>query len=538
MASLALSAMAVPQEFAPLKKVCREVTPPNADDEIIYEVPDGELTYFSRNCMEFAYDWEGVHRNEIKGSVVRQVKADDGTLYFSNPLADFPMHSYLKGSYDADGSIVIEGPQFIYEEYDDWNEVWISFYIVPMKQVVDESGMATYVATDDMKYVLKKTDNGYEAADPELLLGLASYGELTDMEGNPTGEMGYSWRGFGEYDILFSPREGSNGVTPPAGAAIDKWVFQDEFETTLVDVAFDGDDIYLLGIDRGTEGDWVNGWVKGHISDGKVTIPSGYYIGINEAVSYFSYLWGAKIEYEYDDEGNETAIGSPLEEVVFDYDAEGKKLTLRDGYATCSMPEDFYVLTFYEDVSIYSQNRNVDTPPAKPYDLEVQPWDDYFGAGIMRFWIATVDTDGCLLDTDRLYYRFYINGELFTFTPAEYPNLGIDEDMVNVPYYLYDNWDIFSYYNYRTVYFHFELPAEGCGVQSMYINEEGKELFSEITSSGSGVESTVMQPEETSRAYYNLQGQRVDETYNGPVVCRIVYSDGSVKTVKRMRAGR
>ena len=538
MASLALSAMAVPQEFAPLHKVCREVTPPNADDEIIYEVPDGELSYFSRSCMEFAYDWEGVHRNEIKGSVVRQVKAEDGTLYFSNPLADFTMHSWLKGSYDADGSIVIEGPQFVYSEYDDWNEVWISFYIVPMKQVVDESGMATYVATDDMKYVLKKTDNGYEAADPELLLGLASYGELTDMDGNPTGEMGYSWRGFGEYGIKLSTREASNGVTPPDGAAIDKWVYHDEYETVLVDVAFDGDDIYIQGIDRGTEGDWVKGWVKGHVSDGKVTIPSGSYIGINEVVAYFSYLWGAQIEYGYDDEGNEIMTGSPLEEVVFDYDAEAQKLTLRDGYATCSMPEDFYVLTFYEGVTVFNQHRNVDTPPAKPYDLDVQPWDEYFGAGRMGFRIPNVDIDGGLLDTDRLYYRIYFNGELFTFTPSAYSHLGIEEDMVNMPLDLYDNWDIFRAENYVDIFFNFELPAEGCGVQSMYINEEGKEIFSEITSSGSGVESTVMQPEETSRAYYNLQGQRVDETYNGPVVCRIVYSDGSVKTVKRMRVGR
>lgn len=29
-------------------------------------------------------------------------------------------------------------------------------YMLPMKRVVDDSGYATYVATDDMKYVLKK----------------------------------------------------------------------------------------------------------------------------------------------------------------------------------------------------------------------------------------------------------------------------------------------------------------------------------------------------------------------------------------------
>ena len=290
--------------------------------------------------------------------------------------------------------------------------------------------------------------------------------------------------------------------------------------------------IYIQGLDRGVK----DSWVKGRISDGKVTIPSGSYLGINETIAYYSYLWGAKLEYDYDDEGNEIMTGSPLDEVVFDYDAEGKKLTLRDGYAICSMPKDFYLLTLYKDVSVYEQNRNVDAPPAKPYALFVDPWSDYREAGNLGFRIPNVDVDGCVLDTDRLYYRIYFNGELFTFTPSAYSHLGIEEDIVNMPLNLYDNWDIFRAENYVDIYFQFELPAEGCEVQSMYINEEGKELFSEITSSG--VETTVMQPEETSRAYYNLQGQRVDETYSGPVVCRIVYSDGSVKTVKRMRAGR
>lgn len=535
-AFLALPANAMPQDATPLYKVCKAVTPPDADAEIILEVPDGELTCLSRNCTEFSYDWEGVHRNDIKGSVMRQIHAEDGTLYFSNPLADFTMHSYLKGSYDADGSIVIEGPQFVYSEYDDWDEVWINMYMLPMKRVVDESGMATYVAADDMRYVLKKTGDGYEAADPELLLGLASYGELADADGNPTGETGYSWRGFGEYGIQLAAREESNGVTPPDGAVSDKWVFKDPYETTLIDVALDDDDIYILGIDRGTEGDYVKGWVKGHISDGKVTIPSGTYIGINEAIAYYSYIWGAKLEYDEDLE--EVVSGSPTEEVVFDYDAEGKRLTLRGGYAICSMPKDFYVLTFYEDVSIYGQNRNVNTPPDKPYELEVEPWDDYFEAGTMRFRISTFDTDGCLLDTERLYYRIYINGELFAFTPSEYPYLELTEDMVNVPYYLYDNWDIFSSYNYRAIYFHSELPDE-CGVQSVYINEEGKELCSEIVmSEDSGINSAQNFREEASRTYYNLQGQKVDATYNGAVVCRIVYSDGTVKTVKTMRVGR
>ncbi len=532
---MALPTIAMQQEATPIYKVCKAVTPPNENDEIIFYVPDGELTFFSRNCTEFANDyWEGLKRNDIKGSVVRQVSTADGTLYFSNPLADFTMLSYLKGSYDSDGSIVIEGPQFVYDEYDDWTEEVIKMYMLPMKRVVNEEGKGTYMATDDMKYVLKKTDTGYEAADPEILLGLAAYGELADMDGNPTGETGYAWMGYGESGIQLTAHAVENGVTPPADAVLDKWVFKDPYETALIGVALHGDDIYIQGIDRGVQ----DAWVKGKISDGKVTIPSGSYIGINPTIAYYSYLWGTTIEYEYD-EDEEIMKGSPNVEAVFEYDAEGKKLELVDGYAICSMPEDFYLLTIYEDVEIYGQERNINTPPANPYELEVEPWDDYFEAGRIAFRIPVVDNEGCVLETDRLYYRIYIDGEVYIFTSDEYPHFEIENDMVNMPYGQYDNWDIFCSGNYHEIFFHFELPEEGCGVQSVYINEEGKELCSEIvTGADSGVNSTRIHGEEASCTFYNLQGHVVDPTCKGPVICRIVYKDGTVKTIKTMRVGK
>lgn len=533
MTFLALPAVALAQEARPLYTVCKAVTPPDDDAEIIFEVPDGEESYFSRSCTEFKNSYEGLERNDIKGSVVRQIYAADGTLYFSNPLSDFIMLSYLKGSYDADGSIVIEGPQFIYDEYDDWTDEYVKMYMLPMKRVVDDSGYATYVATDDMKYVLKKTESGYEAENPDLMLGLARYGELADINGQPTGETGYAWVGYGDYNIKLVSRQGSNGVTPPDGAEFDKWVFHDPYEDALINVAFQGNDIYIQGIDRGVQ----DAWVKGKIADGKVTIPSGTYLGINTAVAYYSYLWGSELEYDPDLEV--LVGGNPTEETVFDYDAEGKKLTLRDGYAICSMPDDYYLLTLYEGVTIYKQNRNIATPPAKPYDLYVDTYNDFFEAGMMQFNIPYTDEDGCILDTEKLYYRIYINGEVYTFTPEEHPHLELTEDMVNVPYSLYDNYDIMCSGTYHDVFFNFELPADGCGVQSVYINEEGEEVCSEILMSGdSGINSQKNFREELSRTYYNLQGHAVDSSYNGPAICRIVYSDGTVKTIKMMRAGR
>lgn len=526
-ACLIFTASAFAQIPQPLSKVCKAVTPPDENAEIIFDIPDGEVSYFSRNSVFFKNDYyEGVSRSTVMGSLVQQVCTEDGTLYFSNPMSDFMLHSYMVGHYDADGSIVIEGPQFIYDEYDDWEEEWVNIYLLPMEMKVDDQGRATYVATDDMKFVLKKTDNGYEAENPEVLLGLATYGELADLDGNPTGEVGYAWLGYGEKQIVLESRPGENGVTPPAEASIEKWAFRDPYENALINVALDGDDLYIQGIDRGV----TDAWVKARIAGDKVIIPSGSYLGYNTEIQYFSYIWGSTLEYDAE---NETLIGTSTDQVVFSYDADKKQLVLQDGYAICSMPENYYVITLYEDVSICRQNRDVNTPPAIPYELDVNPFDDYFGVGIMNFNIPDYDEDGNILDVNRLYYNIYIDDKLFTFTPEDYPAMGLNENMVNVPYLLQDFSSIFIYKNYHTVYFHFELPEDGCGVQSVYINEEGKELRSAVLGKGgNGISLTGNDREVESRVFYNMQGQAVPASYKGVTICRTVYSDGSVRISK------
>lgn len=521
------ASMVFAQTPQPMRKVCKAVTPPNEEDEIVFEVPDGELSYYSRSCESFQNDYfDGLTKEDIKGSVVKTVYvAEEGTVWLSNPLSDFVMLSYVKGSVEADGSIVIEGPQFIYDEYDDWTEEVVKIYLIPMKKVIDEYG-ATFVANDDMKYVLKKTETGYEAEDPEILLGLATYGELADLQGNPTGELGYAWLGWGERAIVLDARTETNGVNPPEGATVEKWAFTDPYESALIGVAVDGNDMYIQGIDRGVK----DAWVKGTIADGKVTIPSGSYLGYNPEIAYYSYLWGASLE---DDISTGELRGTPTEQVVFAYDAEAKRLTLDDGYAICSMPEDFYLLTLYDDVTIECQNRDVNALPAEPYDVLVTPCDDYFGVGSIDFYLPNYDENHDLLEKDKLYYTIYVANEVFTFTPEEFPYLELTEATTKVPFSLYDNYNIFISNTFHSIYFNSELPENGCGVQSVYINEEGRELRSAIVWYGeTGVGAVDAGKNVVSRSYYNLQGQPVSSDYNGFVISRTVYDDGTVKVAK------
>ena len=152
----------------------------------------------------------------------------------------------------------------------------------------------------------------------------------------------------------------------------------------------------------------------------------------------------------------------------------------------------------------------------------------------MAFYLPSYDEDDNLLETDKLYYNIYLNDEVYTFNPEEYPRLELTGNMVNVPYSLYDNYTIFMYKDYHELLFDFELNCK-CGVQSVYVNEEGKEVRSEIVSVDvSGIDSVGQDKEITSRTCYNLQGQPVSANYRGPVICRTAYSDGTVKVTKMM----
>lgn len=224
-------------------KVTKAVTPPDEDAEIVFDIPDGVATSYSRNCRSFKNDYiDGVMISDTKGSYTKQVVvSEDGDIWFSNPITEYLMFSYVRGEFDADGNIVIQGPQFVYSEYDDWDEE-VYVYLLPMVMKTDEAG-STFVAADDMKYVLKKTETGYEAADPDMMLGLATYGELADLEGNPTGEEGYAWLGFGDTGITLEARPDNNGVNPPAGIPTEKWCYEDPYEHALINVAVDGDNI-------------------------------------------------------------------------------------------------------------------------------------------------------------------------------------------------------------------------------------------------------------------------------------------------------
>jgi len=133
--------------------------------------------------------------------------------------------------------------------------------------------------------------------------------------------------------------------------------------------------------------------------------------------------------------------------------------------------------------------------------------------------IPSVDINGQALETDKLYYKLFFNGEL---APGdELRQFGKDYDDIM---YIGDGW-------------HFALflePLNSIGVQSVY-KDGGKEYTSEIityTFENGGVGNiTVSNAEAVSTEYYNLTGARLNEP-EGLCIRRTTYADGKVKAEK------
>lgn len=493
-------------------------------DEVIWYAPEGELTWLTRSCDGFVTEAFDATHGRVLGSVVQMVETEDGEVYLSHMASEYPVDTWIKGK-RLDNSVVIEGVQAIYMEYDYDTDEDLIVYLVPMKMQVDEAGRGTFVATDDLKYVLNiEEDESLVAADPEMLLGVCVHTPDESVTGNDV----WVWKGFGDMDIKMTPNEGTL-LELPDGIETEDWVWQDQYDHTFVQVAIDGEDFYVNGMDRSLP----DAWIKGKISDGKVTFPSGQYLGADMEIFYYSYFCGADFTIETDEEGNEVLMSSLADSAIFAYDPETKTLTTERGYVINSTADQLYPLYGYDQVTIGYQQRNPDSAPAAPYDLFINLSD--WGNSVW-FQLPNTDVDGKLLKEKNLFYEIYVNDELQSF-------MLYDEDWemyesTLIPYNYDDNYDIYVAGKDHTVYLS-PWEISSVAIRSVYINENGDEIYSALAREGeSGISANDFGKSVVSEKYYDLQGRAVTGRTSGITIKVVTYSDGTesrVKTISKTR---
>lgn len=498
----------------------------NFSTDIIDQQPAGSKTDWTKSCAGYYSFWGIIGCEEMSGVVQQIVEGEDGKLYLNVLFSQFPLGDiWVAADKNADGGFSISAGQCVYaEEYE--GEMGY-FYLTPMAlgDYNDEIDDFDYIYYDsvDFNYV----DGSYVQADPEVILGLCEIDETTDWE--------YWWSGYGDANIVLAPLTSEMASIPDnLISSVERWAALTDGSGYFVDVIVDGNKMYTKGLIYGIE----DGVMVGDIEGDKVTFKAGQFVGMDYYWTW-TYVYGGKVETVWNEEWEwDDIVATITGDLVFKYDAENKRMITENAIIVAGSYsdnlEEVVPVGYIEELTVELQHRNPDAVPQNPYDVAFYDEMEYYGSNTLDFKIPELDVDGNLLDSANLYYRLYVDGDLFTFYGDEYidvPEEGVD--MLNCNFTNFE--DIWVSGISKSIYLYFEGVDE-IGIQSVYLQPveggEPKELVSEIVSIETNAIKNVETSETISSKWYDLQGREVKNPAAGIYLRVDAKADGSKRGVK------
>lgn len=492
----------------------------SSSSAIISEQPEGTEHLYSRSGGAYYAVMGNVRMTVFDGVEARFIEGTDGFWYLYSALSQADTQSYMKFEKLADGSLVANLPQAAVIGMVDDKEVTLELNKMEYT-VLSGSGAnqeATYkVVSSDNKIVYTLGDDGVwtmeDSGDGQTILG------LTDEAGN--------WYGYGEFNTRFVPFN-YELVTPPADLETQTWSMTYGDDGNNVNIGFSGSEVYFQGLIR----QFPEAWVKGELADGKITVESNQYIGIEPNEVHYCFFSGADVE-EVWNEYYEIYVDKfvPNDAIVFDYDADNKTMELNGGFvATTLNNSTVYSSLGVKNPKLILVTGEVSQTPANPVITLYEPYDDIYQMAALEFDFPKVNVDGILLSTSKLYYRIYADGGIFVFTPAEYSSL--KRPMNLVPYGFEDKNADFSALGISHTVFFFR-DVQHVGVQTVYRDSVGNEHCSDIVyTDSSALGSIDGSAKVVSETIFDLSGRPVVEPAKGVCIRRSVLSNGETITSK------
>lgn len=465
--------------------------------------------YYMFAGMQFPYDGDTVATKLVYG--------DDGDIYFYNILPYGATNTYVKGKIVGD-KVILPLPQTV--SYDSREDFGINLDIL---EYYETEKYWTYIPAND-KHSVEFTIGEDESLTLEALADNLQLGYVyTDND---------EYLGYGA-TALYIQHFDEKLVEVPESAEIQSWSIIKGDTGGRVDIAFDGDDVYIGGIFYATLPD---AWIKGHIveENGKtyVALPNKQYLGMDTNV--FCYLYFMTQAIETEDDYIEPEFLDLDYEYMFTFDEEGRVLMPVDPdiMLVANLSDEYYYSAEELVNPIIRYQDSFAGTPANPYELTFLNTD--FGQNGFIFYVPSVSTEKTALDTKCLYYEVYVNDELFEFNKNEYH---LQEDMSRVPYN-FDN-DFISNYggSCRWIWFSSALEISNISVQLVY-DYENVETYSDLITldlTPSQVDDVNENHSITSEQCFDLSGRRISTPSKGLNIVKRTFSDGSVRSYKMIR---
>ncbi|MDE6561143.1 MAG: hypothetical protein K2K75_07170 [Muribaculaceae bacterium] len=529
-------------ERAKMAKASAMTRAEEGEANVITEAPEGKVETMLGSSNTFYLYYDEVSMDETYGIAYEGVWTDNGEVYLKNPISMLDWDTYIKGKVTDEG-LLFEFPQPLYTSTDEDGSFTLFVDVLEYAEIESpddpDEYYTTFIPAEETRSILfAKMEDGSYGMEDDYMLGVTFEG---------------AWQGYGEMYLNVLPFEATPAKIPEGIKYDYTYILADEFtgwdHTVLRPIGIgelDGT-TYIKGLASGMP----DAVIYGEFDKEKntLTIPSDQFLG-KYYNHYIFMMAGVGLSW-YNEDWDEVMYSFDIVEdpLVLNYDPETNvfRPVITEGYDYSYVIFNFgnvetYPCEYYAIDRIYSQGQITDYAPLAPEVIavsDIEFMDPSYSYSI-EFNIFGDNKDGQILLDNNIYYNIFINGELYTFTSEEYPDLGelgITE-ITDIPVFLSTDEDIYSYGNYHGIAFK-RKDIETIGIRALYIDGDirGESEIVTVNTEGELVSvDSIVSNSVSKNEMFDLSGRRIASgARNGIFIKRTTMEDGSVRTEKVIR---
>lgn len=500
------------------KRISKHVASPSTrasydDLEVIFDA-EGAPVYYNLDVTGGMYG----DPFEYEGSVATIIYGEDNEVYFYDLMADAGFGTFTKGVKSED-KIIVELPQMAYY-YDGYGYG----YMIALLEVNANGeatmveGNAEFLVYDDGDIVMDLPQDG------DYALGLVFSDDLSDA-------------GLYYTSMVYSPLDEEVAVIPE-GVETEIYYFNDGVYGHPAQVAFDDEYLYIQGLEELLPSFSV---ILAELNGNQAIIPQNEFVGV-----YYTYLNYTKA-VELTSKGGYKLLGEDAV-VTLDIDFTNKVITYAEGSPLLCINADMdelFELAIYDEFILKVQDSFAGVPK-NPSNLEyLDDYLDFYGYYSFMFTIPNVSTDGDVLSNQDLYYRIFIDGDLYEFVEEYDDDLGYNiydgfGEGDEVPFVFNNGNDFYLWSGAQREVGIYIDGISTIGIQSVY-KYNGTVTESDIVTLNVETGEETVTPaavdqlfnsENINVKYYDLSGRQISHPEKGIYIMRGINSKGEVSAKK------